>query len=365
MKQAYGNWVTGNGFWDREKEIELFIEQLEEGANILIVAQRRIGKTSLMRETAERMKNKWTCLQVDLQKSACPEDVIAELAGATFPYKNLWSKTTDIFRNIFECAGRVESLKVEEVTITLRDGLSGGIWQKKGNRLFSALAETDTRTFVFFDEVPIMVNRMLKGGDYRITPERREKADLFLSWLREKSVSYKGKVGMVLTGSIGFEPILKQAGLSATITTFQPFELKPWDEKTAIGCLQALAAKYGVSFCEGVCEHMVEKLGCCIPHHVQMYFTHIYETCRHRDDMVCTIQDAEEVYIKSMLSTRGHAELSHFEERLKMVVGDVVLPFVLDILTEAAVVGHLSPQAAEISAKNTALSKLLPARLRS
>ena len=50
LKQAHGNWVEGDRFWDRESDIELLIGKLDEGAHILLMAQRRMGKTSLMKE---------------------------------------------------------------------------------------------------------------------------------------------------------------------------------------------------------------------------------------------------------------------------------------------------------------------------
>ena len=51
---ALGTWVQDDRFWGRELELELFETGLEEGNNYLLVAQRRMGKTSLMRETARQ-----------------------------------------------------------------------------------------------------------------------------------------------------------------------------------------------------------------------------------------------------------------------------------------------------------------------
>jgi hypothetical protein len=45
LKQAHGNWVEDDKFWGREKEIELLAGKINEGAHILLVAQRRMGKT--------------------------------------------------------------------------------------------------------------------------------------------------------------------------------------------------------------------------------------------------------------------------------------------------------------------------------
>lgn len=38
FKQAYGNWVEGDRFWDREGDTELLIKKLDAGAHILLVA---------------------------------------------------------------------------------------------------------------------------------------------------------------------------------------------------------------------------------------------------------------------------------------------------------------------------------------
>ncbi len=186
-----------------------------------------------------------------------------------------------------------------------------------------------------------MVNRMLKDEDYKITPERKGQVDQFMSWLRKNSIKHQGKIHIVISGSIGLEPVLRQANLSTTINNFVPFELKAWDEITAKECLAALANEYGIKFEEGATSKIAEKLGLCIPHHVQMFFGHIYERCKRRSNMVCTIKDVEEVYDSEMLGVRGHAELTHYEEKLERVLGIELSKFAFDMLTEAAIVGRL------------------------
>ena len=347
LKRGHGNWVVGDQFWDREREIERFTELIEEGAHILLVAPRRIGKTSLMREAARRINGRYICLQVDLQKSQSPADALVELSVTTRPYKKIWERTFDIFRNVVcQVMGTIESLKIDDLTLTLRNGLTSGDWSAKGDRLLSILADSDKPVVIFFDEIAILVNRMLKGSDYKITPERIREVDGFMSWLRENSIRHKGKLRIVLTGSIGIGPVLHQAGLSATLNTFSPFDLPPWDSETATGCLRALANQYGMRFQEGADERIVELLGSCIPHHVETFFNAVYMNCKLSRSEVVTRDLVQEVYHTRMLGASGHAELSHLEERLKMVLGPEAYPLALELLTEAAVVGRLTIDAA-------------------
>jgi hypothetical protein len=347
LKAAHGNWAVGEQFWDREKEIETLTEFISDGAHILLVGQRRIGKTSLMREVARRIGERYICLHIDLQKSNTPADAVVELSIATKPYAKLWDKTRDIFRNVlYQVRNSIESLKIDDIAVTLRSGVTSGDWKIKGDRLFATLADSEKPVVLFFDEVAILVNRILKGSNFRITSERIQNVDEFMSWLRDNSIRHKGKVRMILSGSIGIESVLRQAGLSATLNTFSPFDLKAWDIGTAIGCLEALANEYGISFQQGVCERIVERLGCCIPHHVQMFFDGIYTDFKLRGQTEVMNDIVDEIYSSRMLGVRGHAELNHFEERLKMVLGSEVYPLALELLTETAVSGKLTTDAA-------------------
>ncbi len=350
LERAVGNFVTGDKFWNRDREIKTFVEYLDEGAHILMAAPRRIGKTSLMREVALRVQDRYYCLHVDLQKSESSADAVAELGKATHPHKKIWTKTTEVFKNIVDwTTENIQDFNIDEIGITLRSGMTAGDWQAKGDQLFSTMSETDKPVIVFFDELPILINRLLKGKEYReyrITPERRQVADAFMSWIRDNSIRHKGRVSIVITGSIGIEPALRQADLSASLNTFTPFVLPAWSQETAIGCLNALANQYGISFHKDALYRITEKLGYLIPHHVQLFFDNIYVDSKLHSWKEVTVDRVDKIYKTRMLSIQGHAELSHMEERLKMTFGLEVYPIALEILTEAAITGYLDAKAA-------------------
>lgn len=339
LVQAHGNWVTGDRFWDRKEDMAIFERRIREGAHLLLVAQRRMGKTSLMKEVARRLGDEFECVFVDFQDGSSSQDAIAALSLALHSHKSLWNHVRDLFGNIL---ANIEKIGPRDLGVTLRAGLTDGNWRSRGDDLFAILAESEKPVLLLLDEVPILVNQIIKGEDYHITAERRRMANEFMSWLRKNSLEHQGKVRIVISGSIGFEPVLHQAGISATINNFTPFELKPWTDDTAVACLRALGREYGLTFRDGAEAEMVRLLGCCIPHHVQMFFTHAEEYCRRRSDMILRGEDAVHVYRAEMLSTRGHAELTHYEDRLKLILGPERMRLALDLLTEAAVSGTLT-----------------------
>ncbi len=346
LKMALGKIVTGRLFWDREAEKSLLVEKLYEGAHVLLVAQRRMGKTSLMAEVAESLDERYICLFVDLQKCQSSSDAMVELSLKIQPYKNLWNKTKGMFGNVLtKAADSVESIQLGELGVTLRSGLNQGNWADKGDQLLEILAGAEKPVIILLDEVALMVNNMLKDENHNVTAEGKRQTNEFMSWLCKNSIKHQGKIRIVISGSIGLEPVLHQARLSATINNFVPLELKAWDSKTAAGCIEALSNQYGIRLEDGVPEEMVGKLGCCIPHHVQMFFTHIHDLCVKRKQMVCSIKDVKEVYKNDMLGVRGHVELTHYEERLEKILPKELCALALDMLTEAAVMGYLSDEA--------------------
>lgn len=346
LKPAHGNWVQADRFWGRETELRLFEEGIREGAHFLLVAQRRMGKTSLMREAARRLAERYLCVFVDFEKATDAADAIVELSVALRDHKPVWDKLKDLFGNILRNLGsKVEKLSVSELTVTLRDGLTAANWRSKGDELFQILAASERPVLLLFDEVPILVNRLLKGPDLQLTDLRRAETEAFMSWLRHSSQAHQGRIRIVLSGSIGLEPVLRQARLTATLNNFAPFELPPWDDATAVGCLQALARYKGLMFEAGVPERMIGLLGCSIPHHVQLFFDHANTLCRRTGDTTLRVEQLESIYREHMLSVRGHAELTHYEDRLKLVLGHDAMALAMEMLTEAAVVGQLDDRA--------------------
>ncbi len=151
-----------------------------------------MGKTSLVRELLRRLKDEgdFDTIFVDLEGAANAADAIAELGARSRPAQAAWRRIKNVFANALgEIGDRVETLAVSEVQVKMRAGVDVGSWQQKGDAIFAALAENGRPVVLAIDELPILVNRLLKGHDHHMTPERRQAADEFLSWLRKNGQS--------------------------------------------------------------------------------------------------------------------------------------------------------------------------------
>ena len=345
LAKAGGNWVEGDRFFDRDTEIEALAERVRDGTHTLLTAPRRMGKTSLVRELLRRLadEGRFETIFVDLEGATDPADAIAEIGFRSRPAQGAWGRIKALFANVLpaeaEIGGRVPALADADLRVKLRAGVDAGNWRHKGDEVFAALAGNALPVVLAIDELPILVNRLLKGDDYRMTPERRRAADEFLSWFRKNGQMHRGRISMILSGSVSLEPILRQAGLSAHANVLSPFDLKPWDEETAMACLGALGESYGLDLPRNVREDMCRRLRCQIPHHVQRFFDVLHEDLRRAGRRAVSLEDVERVYVHEMLGIRGQMDLEHYEGRLRMVLGDEGYLAALEMLTAAAVGG--------------------------
>ena len=342
LKKAGANWVEGDRFFGREVELQALSERVRDGTHTLLTAQRRMGKTSLVRELLRRLKQegRFETVLVDLEDAGTPADAVAEIGARSRPVQGVWRQLKSwLVNNLSEVGigARLEEIPAHEVWVKLRAGIDAGNWRPKGDEIFAALAQNDRPVVLAIDELPILVNRLLKGDDHRITPERRKAVDEFMAWLRKNGQAHRNRVILILAGSVSLEPILAQAGLSAQANIYSPLDLKPWDDETAANCLAALAQTYGLDLPLDVRREMCRRLRCQIPHHVQQFFDNLHEELRRAGRREATMEDVRRVYTNEMLGVRGLMDLEHYEDRLKMVLGSEGYRTALEILTEAAV----------------------------
>ncbi len=358
MRKGGSNWVDGEDFFDRKTDLEALEERVRERTHTLLTAQRRMGKTSLVRELQRRLAEtgEFEVVFVDLEAANDPADAIADIGVQAKPVLAAWDRIRSSssisaaydpagFPNLVRSiGGRVEELSVADLKVKLRAGIDAGNWQQRGDAIFAALAEGGRPVVLAIDELPILVNRLLKDETGRMTQEGKRTADAFLSWLRKAGQAHRDRVTLILSGSVSLEPLLERAGLSAQANIFSPYDLKPWNEETAVSCLGELARSYEVDLAPEVRLDMCRRLRCCIPHHVQMFFDRIHDHLRRAGRRGALLNDVEQVYVQEMQGVRGQVDLQHYEGRLELVLGRAGYAVALEILTATAVSGNIAAE---------------------
>ncbi len=101
LKKAGANWVDGDRFFDREAELEVLGERVQNGTHTLLTAQRRMGKTSLVREFLRRLRaeGSFETVFVDLEAADSAADAVAEIASQARHVQGAWRRIRSGFAN--------------------------------------------------------------------------------------------------------------------------------------------------------------------------------------------------------------------------------------------------------------------------
>ena len=109
MKSSTGRWVSGDDFFDREPELASLGRLVRAGNHVLLTGQRRMGKTSLLRELGRRLEDEdWIFLFSDVEGAVSPEDVVADIARAAHPVRPVARRMADAMGRLFD--GRIEEI---------------------------------------------------------------------------------------------------------------------------------------------------------------------------------------------------------------------------------------------------------------
>ena len=339
MRSSTGRWVSGEDFFDREAELEVLESRVRGRNHVLVSGQRRMGKTSILRELGRRLEcDGWTFLFVDVEGAGDPEDVIADMAQATHPIRPVSSRFAAGMRRWL--SDTFEEISASQFRLKVRAGLDVGSWRRYGERLLGDCASLDRPVLLVIDEVPIFLKRMLErdGSAARV--------DEFLSWLRAATQALgENSSVLILSGSIGLDPLVRRLGIPDRINHLDPFRLGPWNRETSIACFERLAESHELRVESGVAGAVHDALGLGIPQHVQSFFARLREHATMQGRHRVTVADVAEVYRNGLLGPSGQSDLVHYETRLKEAFDDEAFALAMEIVAEAAIEGVFTPVA--------------------
>ena len=138
MRKGGSNWVGGDNFFDREIELEVLEERVRDRPHTLLTAQRRMGKTSLVRELLRRLgeTNELETVFVDLESAMNAADAVTDLSIGAKSVRGVFDQIKANFANLLkEVSIQIDELSISELRVKLRAGIGAGIWVQKGDAI--------------------------------------------------------------------------------------------------------------------------------------------------------------------------------------------------------------------------------------
>lgn len=280
MKNYVGNPVKGGDFFDRIREQERAWEILDTD-HVLLLAPRRVGKTSLMerlRETAPAHNHR--ALQLSIADICDEADLVRRLFEALRDgdeNRALLKRITDgplgkLFKRAKVLKGGGLSIEFEAEATTS--------WRQLGEALTRTLDEADGHWLIGIDELPVFLLKLLKEENG--TTRARE----FLYWFRNLRQGHD-HIRWILAGSIGLDTVVGRLGLGDTINDLRPLPLGAFSPSDADRLLARLADSYQIPLDEAVRQHIIRRIEWPLPYYLQALFATLRDL--HHDEGAATI----------------------------------------------------------------------------
>ncbi len=214
MKANPGGVIDPRNVYGRDRLIGVLWEQLDQQC-ILMNAERRIGKTSVLRKMAQEPAPGWFPVLLDLEKFHSAEEFAVAVYEQVQGYLGTWKKAANAARKIYE------------------DHEFGQFKKTSGPRPWKALltaavhdlvsAKQDVRPVFLWDEVPYMIDNIRRADGEQAAIE-------VLDTLRSLRQEHPG-LRMVYSGSIGLHHVLDNIRdgkmSSEPVNDMHPVEVPP------------------------------------------------------------------------------------------------------------------------------------------
>ena len=310
MKLNVGNPVEGEDFFDREKEQQRAWRKLES-SHLLMLAPRRIGKTSLiLRLCATAHAHNFQAMQCSFARCGDEQECVSLLFRSLAEQQARWERLVEPLKTVL---GKLKGIKFGPFGIDWQSGASAD-WREVGDALGKVLDEADIPWLICVDEVPVFVINLIKQGE-----DGKRRARAFLNWFRDLRQRHYRQVKWLLAGSIGLDTIAARLGWGDTINDLEPFPLAAFDESTALSFLDQLATSYRLPLEESARQAIVKRVGWPVPYYLQIMFSQLRENWEDND--VRPDEAAVEHAFERLLDPAYRVHFDYWRQRLDEELG--------------------------------------------
>ena len=322
MRNIIGQAVMGDDLYGRDYELARIRERLDQGEHLLMLAPRRVGKTSLMLELHRAPRKNWDVVYVDVQGGDSAADCVAATLSALADRPEYRGRFEAIpfSKAVQDVLGRLSAtVDAGVLRVELRSAI-GREWSHAAAQLqarLTRLPDSGRNLLVIIDELPILVSRMLR------TEGEVHNAELLLAWLRQlrQAPELRTRICTLVGGSIGLEGVLRRVGLSGLINDLVPFHLESWSRSTAADFLKSLGHSYEFTLDDASVTRLLDLLRDPVPYHVQLFFSSLRDVCRG-DAARVSPEAVEQCFAERLTGASGTAHLDHYATRLEIALDE-------------------------------------------
>ncbi|MBY0504796.1 MAG: AAA-like domain-containing protein [Bryobacteraceae bacterium] len=314
-----GRLAEGAGFYGRD-EILARAWSLLEHSNLLLLAPRRVGKSSLLHRMKVAGPDKgYKTLYLSVPDAEDELDFLKRLLRAMREADWAPGGWWDAFRNKlpddleFVIKTSLVELKAKQMD-----------WRRPAEELETLLKSADAKTLLLIDELPILV-----GSIAQLDPSGK-RAERFLLWLKRLREQFQPR--WFFAGSIGLDSVARTLKLSGTIHDLQPIELDAFRLEQATAYLVGRGQYHQWQLDPPTIQSILDAVEWHIPFHLNLVFeelrTVVSEGQGHPSPQLV------EVALQRLMKN-GRSHFDHWDERLRKLLDARVPAYCATILALA------------------------------
>lgn len=299
-----GRLAEGAGFFDRD-EILARAWALLEHSNLLLLAPRRVGKSSLLNRMKTVGPSKgYKTLYLSVPDAEDELDFLKRLVRAIRETDWAPGGWVDGFKSKlphdleFVIKTSLVELKAKQID-----------WRRPAEELETLLRGADAKTLLLIDELPILI-----GNITQLDPSGK-RAERFLLWLKRLREQFQPR--WFFAGSIGLDSVARRLKLSGTIHDLQPLELGPFTPEKATAYLVGRGQFHGWQLTPETIQAVLNAVEWHIPFHLNLVFEELRAVVSEGqgDPSPALVELSLQRLMKG-----GRSHFDHWDERLKKML---------------------------------------------
>ena len=305
MRNKVGNPARGEDFFIRKTLIDKAWDYIESGKHILIVAPRRVGKTSLMFHLLDNPKDNYPFLYLITESI---------------------NNENEFFRRIVNKALKIDLVKSSQKIITFLeknmpsikkvgpDGIEFGVQEEHNyleilTRILKSISSDGKKLIIMLDEFPETLENIIaddgEGAGRHFLQSNRE--------LRQDP-ELADHIQLIYTGSIGLENVASRLNSTKNINDLSRLVIPPLSTEEAKTFINLLLENVPFTLSDSLINYILEKIEWLIPFYIQLILEAL--TYLQRNEKAETITEAMiDRSFNEMLKERNHFE--HWHTRLR------------------------------------------------
>jgi len=301
MRIMTGQVARKENFWDRKAELEDIWYKINSGSHILLVAPRRVGKTSIMYNIFDNPKDNYIVLYIDTE-SANSENEFWKKLFFRLMEEEFVNTLENKAKNFFNMLKTIKISELSTKGIKFGDG-SEMDYASAFKKLIKKL-DTDKKLIIMMDEFALTIENIIK---YEGVKNAQSLLKIHRE-LRQDSILLN-KVTFIYAGSIGLESVASKMDSIGLINDLSSIKILPLKFDDAKEFAKTLATSNSIEIQENEIEYLLQKLEWLIPFYIQLIMNELRKV-----KALITPQIIDDAF-DAILDNRNHFD--HWHVRLK------------------------------------------------